>query len=221
VLFSNPQYFRKCAPCSGFCTWNSSYSNGGFTFSEGQTSLKRNFASDAYPGNVCSISFGDSPNCVEGDFILGSDGKRFQAISDKNPMELYSGKDGEEVPILSFIWYGYMINRISVDVAHPLFFNLIWSAPCFSTVNVVDMTNGQNIIQWADMWIREGQVSYSADGNLAAFNMSLNPGVWFILNGLDNRKMVYQAYSSWNNSGEEIFPPDGKSLIYYLVQPGK
>ena len=200
-----------------YAPWNSWYYNSDFRYSGSPPSL--NFVSHSYPGNACSISLDGQPNCAEGDFIIGTNGLFYRAISENKNVELRSGLDDNET-ILSFLWAGYLFYPVGLDLDHQLFFYDIWTDANSSTVYVMDTATGQNIGQWPK-WISNNRIVYSPDGALAAFYISMNPGTRFIVYDLANRKTVFQISSPWNNSPGTAFTPDGKYLAYFMVQPGE
>lgn len=225
-------YEPKAKPGVAYAPWNTWYANGGFKFSGDQTSLQLDFVSPYPVGNACSIPFGGNPNCVEGimvregreppteeaAFIMGSDGQIYRAYSDnlKKTFELRPGMDASGTSILSFDWNGYMIDAVSLDTTHQLFFYEIWSDPNNSTVYVMDMTTGNNIKQWPGLSIRD-QVSYSPDGNLAAFYIQKNMRFQgnLIIYDLENRKQIFRSASSYDQGGV-TFSPDGKFLAFSM-----
>jgi WD40 repeat protein len=208
-------YEPKPEPGEVFAPWKSGINTNGFEFVGDQASLRLEFNS----AGACSITIGGSPSCVEGRFIMGSDGQRYLVIADQinHELTLIRGKDETGEKIFSFKWTGYMITPVSLDTKHNLFFYEIWSTPNAATSYVLDMTNAKNLAQWSGWSLMD--FVYSPDWSIAVFYLNHNPGKQLILFDLETRQKIFRAQGRWGGFGGLAFSPDGKFLIHYLAKP--
>ncbi len=213
------QYEPKPEPGIVYAPWDIWYFINSLELSDAGDSLLVKFIGHSYYSFACSINSDGNSLCEKGDYFAGSDGKYYLKVTDDSKLtQVIPGFDGNGTPLFSFSWDGYLMDPISLDVTHNLFYYQISMDGHNTTAYVMDITTGKNIAQWENMWI-DGRVNYSPDGKMAAFVLTNSNNYRLVVFDWEQRQLIYQLDSKWV-VGQLAFSPDSNYLLHFMPKPG-